>query len=218
VPEIDWSTVTTAAATALVVTSVVTVSVEYLAKPRLEARKERILDQLRARRALIALIVDLTFSADAVAVDVPKDADAAARERILAERRRHYVRMGELTLELSDHVGKYAGCLPLAGARGRDGVRDVRSRCGDLASPTAPPGPNHRRLGLQMAMVIDDPLRRGIRRMRALHGLPVRSGHRIHIEAVQATAPGGVGGVRVWAGVDTPHVSRRWTMSSACRV
>lgn len=49
-PSINWDTVSTAGATALVVT----LAVEYVAKPRLEARKEAILDALWRRDRVLS--------------------------------------------------------------------------------------------------------------------------------------------------------------------
>jgi H2-forming N5,N10-methylenetetrahydromethanopterin dehydrogenase-like enzyme len=101
----DGGAVLAAAVTALVVTAVV----EYFAKPTLEARKERILEQLRARRTLMRLIVELSEAAALVAADVPKFVDQDAHDRCLAERRRCYARMIELTQEtVRSHIDAYA--------------------------------------------------------------------------------------------------------------
>jgi hypothetical protein len=71
VPSINWDTVSTAGATALVVTLVV----EYVAKPRLEARKEAILDALRSRREVQALVLRMTVAAQRYAEDMPDGVD-----------------------------------------------------------------------------------------------------------------------------------------------
>lgn len=107
-PTISWDTVVTAAATAVFVT----LAVEYFAKPRLEARKERILDALRARRELLTLITRLSISARMYAARLP---DSAARDlqRVWdAERNRQYQLMHEQALQLSDNVARFANSYP----------------------------------------------------------------------------------------------------------
>lgn len=85
---VDWNTVRTAGATAVFVT----LAVEYIAKPRMEARKERILEDARLRRDLVTAIMDLTLSAAILITDVPADASAEVKQTLREERRRHYER------------------------------------------------------------------------------------------------------------------------------
>lgn len=101
---LDWNVVLNAAITALVVT----LAVEYLAKPRLEARKERILAALRARHELLAGMANLYMSAEFVSIEVPAGPDRQSRETLAAERQRHYGRIQELSQHLADNAGEYA--------------------------------------------------------------------------------------------------------------
>jgi len=105
VPSINWDTVSTAGATALVVT----LAVEYVAKPRLEARKEAILDALRSRREVQALVLQMTVAAQRYAEDMPDGIDPQLRTRWATERNRQYAVLEELVLKLSDEVPRYAG-------------------------------------------------------------------------------------------------------------
>jgi hypothetical protein len=105
VPSINWDTVATAGATALVVT----LAVEYVAKPRLEARKEAILDALRARREVQALVMRMTVAAQRYMQDMPDGVDPKLRARWATERNRQYAVMEELALKLSDEMPRYAG-------------------------------------------------------------------------------------------------------------
>lgn len=97
---INWDTVQTAAATA----GVVTLMVEYVAKPRLEARKERILAAHRSRRELFDLIADLTQSAGVIGTEIPSGADRKLQERIRDERRRQLERLETKAIDLFDNV------------------------------------------------------------------------------------------------------------------
>ncbi|MFI7545482.1 hypothetical protein [Actinoplanes sp. NPDC049599] len=103
-PSINWDTVSTAGATALVVT----LAVEYVAKPRLEARKEAILDALRARREVQALVLRMTVAAQRYAADMPDGVDPRLRTKWATERNRQYAVLEELVLKLSDEVPRYA--------------------------------------------------------------------------------------------------------------
>ncbi|MGY3520203.1 hypothetical protein ACVMYR_28250 [Micromonospora sp. PTRAS2] len=108
-PTINWDTVATAAATAVFVT----LAVEYAAKPRLEARKERILAAGKSRRALSAAITSIAIPAAFLSVDLPKEMRGDVREAVRAERRRQYERMREQAQRLVDgadeHVGTFLG-------------------------------------------------------------------------------------------------------------
>ncbi|WP_327591387.1 hypothetical protein OHA25_60670 (plasmid) [Nonomuraea sp. NBC_00507] len=100
---INWSTVATSALTALIVT----LGVEYLAKPRLEARKERILDALRARRELLTSLTVMAVAADAVRTKIPHGIDATVRERLVVERTRQYDRLRDEAQRLGDTLPRY---------------------------------------------------------------------------------------------------------------
>ncbi|MFG1872067.1 hypothetical protein [Micromonospora arborensis] len=103
-PSIEWNTVATAGATAVFVT----LAVEYIAKPAVEARKERILEDARLRRDLVTAIMDLTLSATILTTDVPVDASASVKQSLRDERRRHYDRMRTRIDALHDDAGRYA--------------------------------------------------------------------------------------------------------------
>jgi hypothetical protein len=83
---INWSTVATAVVTAAFVALVV----EYLAKPRMEARKQRILDAHQTRRELQALITTLSIAAGRYLERLPEGADSELQEVWEAERERRY--------------------------------------------------------------------------------------------------------------------------------
>jgi hypothetical protein len=101
---IDWDTVATAGATALLVT----MAVEYLAKPLLEARKERILEALRARRDLLTLITKMTLAARKYIERLPDSAGSDLQKIWLAERNRHYDLMRQYALQVSDDFDRFA--------------------------------------------------------------------------------------------------------------
>lgn len=107
-PSINWDTVATAAATAAIVTLVV----EYAAKPRLEARKERILAAHRSRRELSIAIRGICVTAAFLGIDMPKDAVGAARTKLLAERARKYEQMCEQARRMFDLVDAHAATYP----------------------------------------------------------------------------------------------------------
>ncbi|MEU1763334.1 hypothetical protein [Micromonospora sp. NPDC005652] len=94
----------TAGATAVFVT----LAVEYLAKPRMEARKERILEDARLRRELVTAIMDLTLSAVILITDIPADASPEVKRTLRAERARHYDRLRSRIDALHDDAGRYA--------------------------------------------------------------------------------------------------------------
>jgi hypothetical protein len=98
VPSINWSTVWTAGATALFVT----LAIEYVAKPRLEARKEQILDALRARGEVKALVTRMSFAAMRYVQDLPDGVDSQLR------------------------AGLDEGAKPAVRGAGRAGVKGVR--------------------------------------------------------------------------------------------
>ncbi|MFI7573909.1 hypothetical protein [Micromonospora sp. NPDC049497] len=104
-PSINWDTVATSAVTALIVT----LGIEYAAKPRLEARKERILAAHRSRRELSAALTAIGLSATFLSIDIPKDADQQSRETLRVERQRHYDRLREHAQAMADNMDRHAG-------------------------------------------------------------------------------------------------------------
>ncbi|MEV7227288.1 hypothetical protein AB0M79_09735 [Polymorphospora sp. NPDC051019] len=111
---INWTTVITAATTA----GLVTIAVEYAAKPRLEARKDRILETLRNRRELVATALSAALTTEFLLHDLPADADRELRDTFRAERKRHYERVQQQVQTLYDSIGKY-------GTLYRNPVRDL---------------------------------------------------------------------------------------------
>jgi hypothetical protein len=101
---INWDTVQTAAATAVFVTLIV----EYFAKPRLEARKERHLETLRTRRTFITGVAELAMAANLLTLDLPNDAERKLQRNFQEERDRQYARMCARVVDMFDGVGKYA--------------------------------------------------------------------------------------------------------------
>lgn len=103
-PAINWDTVVTSGLTAVIVT----LTIEYAAKPRLEARKERILDQLRARRELLAAITKLTLSAQMYREELPSSAPQDLQRVWADERRRHFDDLQQQARQLLDDTPRYA--------------------------------------------------------------------------------------------------------------
>jgi hypothetical protein len=104
VATINWDTVATAGATAILVT----LAVEYLAKPMLEARKERILDGFQARRDLLTLITKMTLAARKYGERLPDGADRELHRTWNEERERHYNLMRQYAQQLSVDLDRYA--------------------------------------------------------------------------------------------------------------
>jgi hypothetical protein len=164
VATINWDTVATSATTALVVT----LAVEYAAKPRLEARKERILDGLRTRRQLNAAVVTLAQAANFILIQIPSDAEPAVRERFKTERHRHYERMRQLVQDLFDDAGRHAGVYTWP-------VRDlVLGYLTCIEGVVLSPRTQHRQaeiirgLAGPVAMVLDGPRWQAVARVRAV--------------------------------------------------
>jgi hypothetical protein len=109
---IDWDTVRTSVASAAATALLVTLAVEYFAKPRLEVRKERMLDMVRARKELISSIVGISLAAQMLVQPLPDDIDPAVRDTFQAEQERHYARLRETSVGLFDNAGKYVGAYP----------------------------------------------------------------------------------------------------------
>jgi hypothetical protein len=107
-PMINWDTVVTSGATAVVVT----LAIEYFAKPRLEARKERILGLLRARRELLSVITRLTLAAKMYGEELPAAAPQDLQRAWRDERSRHYETLQDQSRQLLDDVSRYAHAYP----------------------------------------------------------------------------------------------------------
>lgn len=100
--DINWDSVATAGATA----ALVTWAFEYLAKPRLEARKERILDAYRSRRELTSSLLSVAACATRyIAISSVEDPVAS----MAAERDRQFQRMIDLSKEMLDGAERHAG-------------------------------------------------------------------------------------------------------------
>ncbi|GAA1290432.1 hypothetical protein Psi02_15390 [Planotetraspora silvatica] len=102
---INWDTVTTSAITALIVA----LSVEYFAKPRLEARKERILELLRGRRELKAALISMSVATSILTIELSLDMKPAAYQALRDEQTRQYQRLWEQIQQMVDNIGRYAG-------------------------------------------------------------------------------------------------------------
>ncbi|WP_433254537.1 hypothetical protein ACQPYK_12970 [Streptosporangium sp. CA-135522] len=85
----------------------VTLGIEYVAKPRLEARKERILDAVRARRELLTRLVVVGHAAAAAGFEMPTEASGAALEKLREERSRQFERLDAEVRGLADDAGRY---------------------------------------------------------------------------------------------------------------
>jgi hypothetical protein len=107
-PTINWDTVVTSGATAVFVT----LAIEYLVKPRLEARKDRFLGVLRARRELLAVITKLTLEAKMYGEELPANAPPDLQRAWRDERTRHYEALQSESRQLLDNVARYAHAYP----------------------------------------------------------------------------------------------------------
>ncbi|WP_219505298.1 hypothetical protein [Nonomuraea ceibae] len=92
---------------AAAVSLVVTLGIEYVAKPRLEARKERILEAMRARRDLLSRVAVVAMTATAAAADIPDEASSEVQDKIRAEQARQFDRLEGEVLGLADDAGRY---------------------------------------------------------------------------------------------------------------
>jgi hypothetical protein len=103
-PSINWDTVTTSAVTALLVT----LAVEYAAKPRLEVRKERILAAHRTRREVPEMIAAIAISAGTfLAVSEPKGMKGDERDAFITERNRQYERLRIRVQDAADNIDRH---------------------------------------------------------------------------------------------------------------
>ncbi|WP_020386952.1 hypothetical protein [Kribbella catacumbae] len=107
-PTINWDTVVTAGATAVFVT----LAIEYLVKPRMEARKERYFGILRARQELLTVITKLTLAAKMYGEDLPATARTDLQRVWNAERDRQYEVLQSQSRALMDDVARFAQAYP----------------------------------------------------------------------------------------------------------
>jgi hypothetical protein len=95
--------------TAALVSGVVTIGLEVVAKPRLDARKERILNDVRNRREFESNLLRLRMTSGTWAVfEYPPNVTDEGRALLDAERERAFQRMDDVTVELIDNLGFYA--------------------------------------------------------------------------------------------------------------
>jgi hypothetical protein len=88
----------------------VTLAIEWLAKPRLEARKERILAAHRARRQLSDALLSIGVAAARLSrARLPRDMPAAQRQALLAEEQRAADSIDRLTADMVERLGEFAG-------------------------------------------------------------------------------------------------------------
>jgi hypothetical protein len=102
------STVSTVV-TAAVVSAVVSIFFEWVAKPRMDARKERILNDIGNRRKFENSLLRLDIASGMWAqFKYPANATRQTKEAIDAERQRAYKQIDDATKEMVDNLGFYA--------------------------------------------------------------------------------------------------------------
>lgn len=116
----DWAnTVLVSALTS----GVVALGIEWLAKPRLEARKERILQLHRARWTfeadVLAVLANSAKLSEAVAQRLPRDLKEEVRRAIRDEIGRAVQQLDNATREMSDTLADYGFTYPTAQVQGR---------------------------------------------------------------------------------------------------
>ena len=92
-------------------TVVTTLVVEYLVKPRLEARKERILQVFKVRAEFLERVVTMSLAAEAILLEPPPDSRQDLRNALQAQRDRQYGRLQDMTQELVDNAGRYGAAF-----------------------------------------------------------------------------------------------------------
>ncbi|GAB2918119.1 hypothetical protein ACFMQL_20195 [Nonomuraea fastidiosa] len=107
-PAINWDVVVTGAMSGIIFN----LALDYFAKPRLEARKEEILEAHRSRRELLATTIRITYAAAFVCGDMPDGVDPTVRGNVYVEQDRQYERLQEEVQRLADDVGRYASTFP----------------------------------------------------------------------------------------------------------
>lgn len=102
------STVSTVV-TAAVVSAVVSIFFEWVAKPRMDARKERILNDIGNRRKFENNLLRLDVASGMWArFKYPANATRQTKEAIDSERQRAYQQIDDTTKEMVDDLGFYA--------------------------------------------------------------------------------------------------------------
>ncbi|MBM0201888.1 hypothetical protein JNW90_01295 [Micromonospora sp. STR1s_5] len=96
---INWPTFGAAVLTAVTITVVV----ELLVKPRIQA----LLELRTIRRELMARMVSLTLAAGLLTEDLPKDMSREVREHVREEQRRQAERLNAAVRDLFDQAGRY---------------------------------------------------------------------------------------------------------------
>jgi hypothetical protein len=92
-----------------VVAGVVTIGLEWVAKPRMDARKERILETIRSSRKFENNLLKLEVTAGMWAQhQYPPNATRATKEAIDVERQRAFQQIDDTTREMVDDLGFYA--------------------------------------------------------------------------------------------------------------
>lgn len=110
--QINWDAVLTAGATA----AIVTLTFEYLAKPRLEARKQRIVDAHKMRQDFERSVRELTRFSVRYTRERPEELDSADRARWDKKRRIYYRKIEEQIMRLDDSLYE---CMPAYSRRER---------------------------------------------------------------------------------------------------
>ncbi|KAB8181808.1 hypothetical protein FH608_050785 [Nonomuraea phyllanthi] len=104
-PTVNWDAVATAAVAAIIFN----LALDYLAKPRLEARKEEILEAHRLRRELLASAIRITYAAAIVSAVIPDGADSTVRGNVYVEQDRQHDRLQAEVQQLADDGSRHAG-------------------------------------------------------------------------------------------------------------
>lgn len=105
---VSWSTVTYSALISVGVSVLVTLAADLFARPRLEARKEDILERHRARRQFRGLVRRVTVSASALAQPVPTGLDTRQREVFVNELQLQRGLVVQASREMQDRMADFA--------------------------------------------------------------------------------------------------------------
>ena len=105
--------------------AVVALGIEWIAKPRMDARKERILEDHRSRLRFEAWLLRITvMSATWEQFEMPPGASDETRSTLENEQARALRQLDEITQSSTDDLGSYAGTyvgwkLPVLGTTGQ---------------------------------------------------------------------------------------------------
>jgi hypothetical protein len=111
--DVDASTILTAAITS----AFVSLGIEWAAKPRLEARKERILQGHRAREAFRRDVIQVSVRAAKLNQPWPRSGTEEQRRALRDEKQRIYEQMEAATQTIADTVADYCLTYPTARIR-----------------------------------------------------------------------------------------------------